>query len=306
MACYKLLLQDINPNFYSFYVSLFILIEESIQFQKRYFNMVNQTWGFCDLCIHNNYDLDKLHYLEKLGFHTVAIDTHVEESSDEPKKKKKKGGSKEKNDFIPAPLEISADVSKLTKLNILQRVTIEFSDSSIAHKLNQSEHVKKYDIIAVVPKTLQAFHYACGTMEVDIITFSPECRIPFKVSRSLYTLAAQRGVFFEIMYSPAIRDATSRKNIISTAHTYHAVGKSRNIIVTSGAENYMHVRDVHDVINLGYIFGLNSNQSLETIRNNARRLILKAEARKCGKHYMIVNTLSENDSNKMIENYVFY
>lgn len=263
--------------------------------------MGSTTWGFCDLCIHKNYELDKLHHLEKLGFHTVAINTYVEEPSDEPKRKKRKGDTKEKSEFIPAPVELSADILKATKLNILQRVTLEFSDSSIVHKLNQSEHLKKYDIIAVVPKTLQAFQYACGTMEVDIITFNPECRIPFKVSRSLYTLAAQRGVCFEIMYSPAIRDSTARKNIISTAHTYHAVGKSRNIIVTSSAENYMHVRDVHDVINLGCIFGLNSNQSLESVRNNARKLLLKAQARRCGKHYVIVNILNENDGNKISE-----
>lgn len=256
-----------------------------------------RRWGFCDLSIKNNYELDKLHYVEKLGFNTVAIDTHIEESSEEPKKKKKKGETREKKDFIPSPPEFSADLLQTTKLNILQRVTIEFSDSGIAHKLNQSDNLKKYDIIAVIPKTLQAFQYACGSMDIDVITFSPEGRIPFKVSRKLYSQAVERGIFFELMYSPAIRDSTSRKNIIITAHSYHAVGKSRNIIVTSGAENHMQLRDVHDVINLGFILGLNSNQSLEVVRNNARRLILKAQGRKCGKHYITVSN-SEEDINK--------
>ncbi|KAJ8733471.1 hypothetical protein PYW08_001769 [Mythimna loreyi] len=260
-----------------------------------------RNWGFCDLSISKNYVLESLHLLEKLGFNTVAINTHVEEPSDEPKKKKKKGETRDKKDYVPSPIDIPKDLS--TKLNILQRVTIEFSDSSVAHKVNQSENIKKYDIIAVLPKTLQAFQYACGTMDVDIITFEPESKIPFKISRKLYSQAVERGVFFELMYSPAIRDSTCRKNIISTAHNYHAVGKSRNIIITSGAENYMQVRDVHDVINLGFIFGLNNNESLEVVRNNARRVILKAEGRKSGKHYMLVEAISET-VNKMSEDYI--
>lgn len=250
--------------------------------------MLCKNWGFCDLSVSRNYDLKKLELFEKLGFNTIALDTHVEESSDEPRKKKKKGEIKEKKDYIPAPVEIPKDVTDGINLNILQRVTIELSDQSSSYKLALSENIKKYDIIAVIPKTLQAFQFVCNTLDFDIIAFEPETRIPYKISRKLYRLAIEKGMFFELMYAPAIKDSTSRKNIISTAHIYHAVGKSKNIIVTSGAENDFHIRDVHDVINLGFIFGLNSNHSLEVIRNNARRLILKAEGRRRGKFYVNV------------------
>lgn len=261
--------------------------------------MANRNWGFCDLSINSKFELSKLHIMETLGYNTIAINTLVEEPNDEPKKKKKKGEVKEKKDFIPLPIEIPKEISDSTKLNILQRVTIEFSDSSIAHKINHSDNLKKYDIVAVIPKTLQAFQYACGTMDIDLITFEPESRIPFKVSRKLYRQAVERGIFFEIMYSPAIKDSTCRKNIISTAHNYHAVGKSKNIVVTSAAENNTQVRDVHDIINLGFILGLNSTESLEVIRNNTRRLIIKAEGRRCGKHYMTVTTLNETNNERI-------
>ncbi|XP_050343603.1 ribonuclease P protein subunit p30 [Nymphalis io] len=261
----------------------------------------NSYSGFCDLFIDKKYDINQLNYIEKLGFNTIAINTHVEEGSDEPKKKKKKNDPKEKRDPIPAPVEIPEGVKNTTKLNILQRVTIEFSDSSISHKFSQSENLRKYDIIAVLPKTLQAFHYACGTLDVDIITFEPQTRLPFKVSRKLYRLAVERGMFFELIYSPAIRDSSSRKNIISTAHNYHAIGKSKNIIVTSGAENCTQIRGVHDVVNLGFVLGLNSNQSLEAIRNNPHKLILKAQGRRCGKHYMEVTSADTQSDNKIPE-----
>ncbi|XP_059056653.1 ribonuclease P protein subunit p30 [Achroia grisella] len=248
--------------------------------------MACRNWGFCDLSVNNTYELSKLDTIQKLEYNTIAINTVVEETSDEPKKKRKKGDLKEKKDSIPSPIDIPKDIQDNTKLNILQRLTLEFSDSSISHKMNQSENLKKYDIIAVIPKTLQAFQYACGTMDIDIITFQPESKIPFKINRKLYRQATERGIFFELMYSPAIRDATSRKNIISTAHMYHAIGKSKNIIISSGADNPIHVRHVHDVINIGFLLGLNSNESLEVLRNNARSLILKSMGRRSGKHYI--------------------
>ncbi|XP_045765460.1 ribonuclease P protein subunit p30 [Maniola jurtina] len=257
---------------------------------------VDRIWGFCDLFVDKSYDLNKVNLIEMLGFNTIALNTHVEEVSEEPKKKKKKSEPTEAKDFVPLPVEIPEEIKKNSKLNILQRVTIEFSDSSIAPKLNKSENIKKYDIIAVVPKTLQAFQYACGSLDIDVITFDPQIRIPFKVSRKLYRQAVERGIFFELMYSAAIRDSMSRKNIISTAHNYHAVGKSKNIIVTSGAQNCAQCRGVHDVINLGFILGLNSNQCLEVIRDNAQRLILKTQGRKCGKHYMEVCNLEVNEN----------
>ncbi|XP_028028878.1 ribonuclease P protein subunit p30 [Bombyx mandarina] len=260
---------------------------------------MSSNWGFCDLSISKNYDIDKLHIIEKLGFNTIAINTCLEEGSDEPKKKKKKGDTREIKDFVPPPMDLPKDNNFQTKLNILQRITIEFSDSGIVHKLNRSENIKKYDIIAVIPKTLQAFQYACSSMDIDIISFETEGRIPFKVHRKLYKQAVDRGIFFEIMYSPIIRDSTARKNIISNAHVYHTVGKSKNIILTSGADNHMYIRSVNDIINLGFLLGLNHNESLEVVRNNTRRLILKTEGRKCGKHYMSFSPIE----NKINEDY---
>ncbi|KAG7308038.1 hypothetical protein JYU34_006678 [Plutella xylostella] len=260
-----------------------------------------QEIGYCDLSISKNFDLTQLQIIEKLGFNTVALNTYVEEVCEEPKKKKKKGAVREKQDYFPEPVPLPDDIKRNSKLNILQRVTIEISDASIALKINQSENIKKYDIIAVLPKTLQAFQYACGTMDVEIITFAPETRIPFKVSRKLYRQAAERGIFFELMYSAAIKDTTARKNIISTAHNYHAVGKSKNLILSSGAEQPAQVRGIHDVINLGFLLGVNSNEGIKLILNNPKQLINKAKGRRSGKLYMEVSAVSEVEDSSMVE-----
>jgi RNase P/RNase MRP subunit p30 len=64
-------------------------------------------------------------------------------------------------------------------------------------------------------------------MDVDLISFDPDDMGLVKCSRKMYNLAVERGLSFEIMYTPAVRDSTVRKNIIQLAHFYHAFGKSK-------------------------------------------------------------------------------
>lgn len=71
-----------------------------------------------------------------------------------------------------------------------------------------------------------------------------------KFSRKLYMVAVAKNIHFEISYAPAILDSTSRKNIISKSHRYHAYGKSKNIIISSGAGSILFVRGPYDIINL--------------------------------------------------------
>lgn len=71
-----------------------------------------------------------------------------------------------------------------------------------------------------------------------------------KFSRKLYMVAVAKNIHFEITYAPAIIDSTSRKNIISKSHRYHAYGKSKNVILSSGAGSIIFVRGPYDIINL--------------------------------------------------------
>lgn len=115
---------------------------------------------------------------------------------------------------------------------------------------NQSENIKKYDFIAAVPTDLAAFTHACTVMDVDIISFDCEDYDNFRIHRKLYNQAVERGIYFEIMYSPALKHSNFRKNIINKANIYKTIGKSNNIIITSGAENEFQIRGPYEVIKL--------------------------------------------------------
>ncbi|XP_077292483.1 ribonuclease P protein subunit Rpp30 [Arctopsyche grandis] len=248
--------------------------------------------GFCDLYLSENFDLKKIHVLKKLGYHTVAINQNVDESVFEQKKKKKNEPG-HCQDPVPEPIKIPEDITDIT---ILNRLTIEFSDNNIIHKMNQSENLKKFDILAVIPTSVSAFQYSCCNMDVDIISYKLESNANFKLNRKLYKQAVERGIYFEIPYAPALKSSNYRKNMISRAHLYHSIGKSANIILSSGALNEFQVRGPYDVINLCLILGLSEQQSKHVLTKNMQKVLLKADNRRRGKTSVFI--LQKHNINK--------
>ncbi|XP_063234642.1 ribonuclease P protein subunit p30 isoform X1 [Bacillus rossius redtenbacheri] len=250
--------------------------------------------GFCDLSIVIN-DVSQLHIKNMLHtavecFEVVALNRVLDESvfEGDKKKKKKKGEPRDTPDLVPPPLQLG-DLREAfrEKLTILQRLTFTFTDNLQAHKVIQSENVKKYDLLAVIPTTETAFQHVCTTLEADIVSFDPVNK-PVWCPRKLYNLASERGLFFELMYAPAILDTTSRRNIIQTAHGYHSCGKSKNIIISSGASKPLQIRGPYDILCLGLIFGLSEEQSKTAITSSCRALLIKAEGRRYGKTLLTI------------------
>ena len=62
--------------------------------------------------------------------------------------------------------------------------------------------------------------------------------------------AIDRGVGFELLYSPAIKDSTMRRYTISNALNLMQVCKGKNVIISSAAERPLEIRGPYDVANL--------------------------------------------------------
>lgn len=78
-------------------------------------------------------------------------------------------------------------------------------------------------------------------------------------------MAVKRGVFFEIKYSPLIADSSCRKDIIKVAHNYFVKGKSKSIIISSGATNVFELRGPYDVANLWELLKVNIETSFDML-----------------------------------------
>lgn len=247
---------------------------------------MKQRRGFYDLCVSPTSKtslINNLTTLVELGYRTVAINQTVEESAFEQDKKKKRKADKEDSP-IPPPMTLD-DVPEALKssLKILQRITVYFSTTDNAHKMVSSENIKKYDIIAVIPTSKPAFMHTCTTLDVDIISIDISNKMHQFMNRKLYNLAAERGMWFELPYGLGVLDSTARRNLIFAGHQYHAYGKSKNILISSGAQNPMQIRGPYDVVNMSLLLGLSEEQGKSAITNAGLAVILRAESRRRGK-----------------------
>ncbi|KAM7352570.1 ribonuclease P protein subunit Rpp30 [Cochliomyia hominivorax] len=248
---------------------------------------MEETKGFYDMCIPFNNDekilRDMCHELVELGYKTIAIEQQFDHS--------KKDKIKRSADIFPQPVDIKWLQNEFkNKLKILQRLTILYVDVAVAHAMGNSLNLKKFNIIAGQPKTDAALTHCCTTFNGDIVTFDANAGSRLNVNRKAYQVAVKRGIFFEIKYSPLIADSSCRKDMIKVAHNYFVKGKSKSIIISSGATNIFELRSPYDVANLSFIFGLSEDQGKCAIDRFCRQLFLRAESRRLGKTIMFVKS----------------
>ncbi|XP_010893904.2 ribonuclease P protein subunit p30 [Esox lucius] len=166
---------------------------------------------------------------------------------------------------------------KSRPIKVLNRLTIVATDPS---HFRPTAVYKAYDLVAVFPKTEKLFHAACMTFDVDIICVAVSEKLPFYFKRSPVNGAIERGVFFELSYTPAIRDSTMRRYTIANAVSLMETCKGKNVIVTSGAERPLELRGPYDIANLGLLFGLSEQDGKAAVSTNCRAVHLHGETRK--------------------------
>ncbi|ETE64989.1 Ribonuclease P protein subunit p30, partial [Ophiophagus hannah] len=113
-----------------------------------------------------------------------------------------------------------------------------------------STNIKYYDIFAVFPKNVKLFHVACTTLDVDLVCVEVTEKLPFFIKRPSVNAAIERGVYFELLYVPAIKDSTMRRYTISNAYNLLQICRGKNIVLSSGAEKPIQLRGPYDVANM--------------------------------------------------------
>ncbi|KAK3908992.1 Ribonuclease P protein subunit p30 [Frankliniella fusca] len=254
---------------------------------------MRQKNGFYDLSITAVSKPSLVNILSTLidfGYRTVAINQIVEESAFETSdKKKKRKADKDAPSPIPPPISLDDIPQEIrNSLQILHRVTVCFSTSDVAHKMVSSENFKKYDIVAVIPTSKAALQHTCNALDVDIISVDISNKMSVRWNRKLYNMAVDKGMWFELPYALAVLDSSARRNLIEAGHLYHAFGKSKNILLSSGAENPMQIRGPYDVINMSLLLGLSEEQAKSALTNAGKSVLLRAESRRRGKSVVVI------------------
>ncbi|XP_063817745.1 ribonuclease P protein subunit p30 [Pseudophryne corroboree] len=233
---------------------------------------------FVDLNITNCTEVKKLQSIIEmaahLGYSAVAIN-HV---ADMERKK-----MEIEKPISPADLFSSLPTvqGKSTPIKILTRLTIIASDPSHCNVLRSTSPLtRQYDIVAVYPKTEKLFHAACTNIDVDVICINVTEKYPFFFRKPPVNAAIERGIFFELIYTPAIKDSTLRRYTISNALSLMQICKGKNIIISSAAERPLELRGPYDVATLGLLFGLSEAAAKAALSVNCRSALLHGETRK--------------------------
>lgn len=140
--------------------------------------------------------------------------------------------------------------------------------------------------------TADSLQHCCQSFNGDVICFSLD-RSNLHFSRKYYNLAIERKLFFELRYAPAIIDSNHRRAIIRRSHAYHSYGKARNVIMSSGATDYIQLRTPYEVAHLGLLFGLSEEQGKNAMAGNCRAVIRHAEGRRFNKAVMVATLADE-------------
>ncbi|OXB60519.1 hypothetical protein ASZ78_002150 [Callipepla squamata] len=185
--------------------------------------------GFADLNVPLGADRKAVQSLLEaaayLGYSAVALN-HV---IDFKEKKQEIAKPVSPSELFPS-LPIVQGTSK--RLKVLTRLTLVVSDPSHCNLL------------------VSTLNIACTTLDVDLVCINVTEKLPFYFRRPPVNMAIDRGICFELLYTPAIKDSTMRRYTISNAISLMQICKGKNVIISSAAERPLELRGPYDVANL--------------------------------------------------------
>ncbi|CAO2175276.1 unnamed protein product [Urochloa humidicola] len=171
------------------------------------------------------------------------------------------------------------------------RITLSLDSAAAAASAlapSAARLLRTYDLIAARPLTQAAFDYLCqaplSAHHLDLISidFSSHSKLLFRIKLPMLKLALQKGLHFEIAYSPLIStDINAKRNLLAEVKLLVDWTKGKNLIISSAAHTASQIRGPYDVINLSaYLLGLPINRAKAAISTNCRSLVLKALRKK--------------------------
>jgi len=228
--------------------------------------------------------------LQKLGYSGGAINTIVEAKE---LLERKKGlpepvvavpPEKDDEDNKARPLSLPETPGEPSpkKIVLLQRLTISVDSAQEVAAVGAlvSKNRKCFDIVAMRPTTEEAIDKCCTLDCIEIISLELWQRMTFRLRLPMIQAADKKGIVFELAYAAAIRDQSLRRNLFSNAsELIRLKRKGRRILITSEATHSMELRGVHDVVNLGVLFGLREADAIAALTIVPKRVISMGKER---------------------------
>ena len=204
-----------------------------------------------------------LSFAEELGYSTIALATTITG----------------KLPSAPPTLNLQSIRDGHPNLTLLTRLTLPISDPSQNHRLSQFSSA--FSLLAVRPLNEKALQLACTSLECDIISLDFTTRLPFILKFKTLSAALQRGIRFEINYSPSlVSGSDAKRNLIAGSTSLIRATRGRGIIISSEARTALGLRGPHDVMNLCQIWGLEQARGKEAVCEEPGKVVRLAELKR--------------------------
>lgn len=182
---------------------------------------------------------------------------------------------------------------KYPRFFIFTRLTLIVTDPSRCQNLSKLNN--KFDIISVQPTTERSLQLAVSNLDIDLISINMSSRLPFFLKHKPLGNAIERGIKFEITYSNLImgnagytnmldlQNSSSsligRKNYFSNFLQIIRSSRLRGLIISSGCQLPLQIRNYNDILILFETFGLPINVGKKCFIENPENVLVSGRLR---------------------------
>lgn len=209
------------------------------------------------------------------------------------------------------PINIDKDFKEFkNKIKIFSRITIKVDDPTQCQNISKFQQI--FDIVAVEPITEKSLQSAIANLEIDLISFNLQERLPCYMKHKTLCSAIEKGIFFEIKYTDFLSNV-NRAQTISNVKQIIRASRNRGMIVSSGCNfnKPYQLRNFNNVIPILKMCGIDSNRCNMMFKDWSLKVLLNGRLR-CksykqtiaigGDENLIDNSLENNDWSSNIDN----
>lgn len=214
-----------------------------------------------------------LDIVEQLGYTHVALNFTPETLTSKSNKVKLP------NDLnLINPINLTHFKEYDERLRIYTRITVKVDDPSQCQSIAKFQQI--FDLVAVEPQTEKAFQSAITNLDVDIITFNLQQRLPCYMKHKTLGSAIEKGIFFEIKYSDFLV-SKNRAQAISNCKQIVRASRNRGMIVSSGCQvnTPYQLRNSANVVPVLKMLGIDSNRANQMFKDWSLKVLLNGRLR---------------------------
>jgi ribonuclease P/MRP protein subunit RPP1 len=169
------------------------------------------------------------------------------------------------------------------------RLTLSLEEESHAFALTGArEALRAYDVVAIAPASeliLERVLQSPVIDAIDIVCFPSAHRPPFNLRPALARRVLGAGMFFELCYSAALRDSSSRRHFVGNLQALlEALPKgskrgTTGFLLSSGADEARLLRTPYDAFALVGAFGCGRDAAKLALADNHFKIFKRAARR---------------------------